>query len=323
MQPVRGDLRAGLHARGRAGRAPDHRRPGRPRRPAVAGAHLPQGGGAARTSTRTPTGCGARSDGSARSGTRSPGTRRSTWSPTASPARSNEHGRDALAVYLGNPNVHSLGSMTHGTAMVKSFRTRNKYSATSVDQLPAQMLAYLMYGHQLMLPVPDLDRTAALPGLRREPDGLQRQPDDRAGLPRPAARAQGPRRPDGRGRPAPHRDRQGRARAPLRAAGHRRVRAARDAARALRRGPRPLPRRTSTGWTPCAPRSCRSPPSAPRRPAASTRTSYDAWRASSRPRSRRRSTAGSGCPPRSSASSPPGRCSCSTSSPATWTGPAA
>ncbi len=71
----------------------------------------------------------------------------------------NEHGRDALAVYLGNPNVHSLGSMTHGTAMVKSFRTRNKYSATSVDQLPAQMLAYLMYGHQLLLPVPDIDRT--------------------------------------------------------------------------------------------------------------------------------------------------------------------
>ena len=70
-----------------------------------------------------------------------------------------EHGRDALAIYLGNPNVHSLGSMTHGTAMVKSFRTRNKYSATSVDQLPAQLMAYLMYGHQLMLPVPDVDRT--------------------------------------------------------------------------------------------------------------------------------------------------------------------
>ncbi|HEX8780413.1 MAG TPA: molybdopterin-dependent oxidoreductase, partial [Nocardioides sp.] len=24
-----------------------------------------------------------------------------------------EHGRDAVGVYLGNPNVHSLGSMTH------------------------------------------------------------------------------------------------------------------------------------------------------------------------------------------------------------------
>ncbi len=69
------------------------------------------------------------------------------------------HGRDALAIYLGNPNVHSLGSMTHGSAMVKTFRTRNKYSATSVDQQPHQLLAYLMYGHQLLLPVPDLDRT--------------------------------------------------------------------------------------------------------------------------------------------------------------------
>lgn len=72
----------------------------------------------------------------------------------------NEHGRDALAVYLGNPNVHSLGSMTHGTALVKGFRTRNKFSATSVDQLPHQLVAYLMYGHQLFLPVPDLDRTS-------------------------------------------------------------------------------------------------------------------------------------------------------------------
>ncbi|HET6651693.1 MAG TPA: molybdopterin-dependent oxidoreductase [Nocardioides sp.] len=71
----------------------------------------------------------------------------------------NEHGRDALAVYLGNPNVHSLGSMTHGTAMVKTLRTRNKYSATSVDQLPHQLLAHLLYGHQLLLPIPDIDRT--------------------------------------------------------------------------------------------------------------------------------------------------------------------
>ena len=52
--------------------------------------------------------------------------------------------------------------MTHGTAMVKSFRTRNKYSATSVDQLPHQLLAYLMYGHQLLLPIPDIDRTQHL-----------------------------------------------------------------------------------------------------------------------------------------------------------------
>ncbi len=71
-----------------------------------------------------------------------------------------EHGHDALGVYLGNPNVHSLGSMTHGTAMFKSFRTRNRYSATSVDQLPHQLMAHLMFGHQLFLPIPDIDRTS-------------------------------------------------------------------------------------------------------------------------------------------------------------------
>ena len=68
--------------------------------------------------------------------------------------------RDSLGIYLGNPNVHSLGFLTHGAAMVSSLRTRNRFSATSVDQLPHQLLAYLLYGHQLLLPVPDLDRTS-------------------------------------------------------------------------------------------------------------------------------------------------------------------
>ena len=71
----------------------------------------------------------------------------------------NAHGRDAVGIYLGNPNVHSLGSMTHGIGLVKALRTRNTYSATSVDQLPHQLLAHLMFGHQLLLPVPDIDRT--------------------------------------------------------------------------------------------------------------------------------------------------------------------
>lgn len=72
----------------------------------------------------------------------------------------NRHGRDAVAIYLGNPNAHSLGAMTHGTALVKSFRTRNKFSATSVDQLPQQFVAWMMFGHQLLIPIPDLDRTS-------------------------------------------------------------------------------------------------------------------------------------------------------------------
>jgi anaerobic selenocysteine-containing dehydrogenase len=41
-------------------------------------------------------------------------------------------------------------------------RSRNLYSATSVDQLPQQLVAHLLYGHQLMIPVPDIDRTDLL-----------------------------------------------------------------------------------------------------------------------------------------------------------------
>jgi len=66
---------------------------------------------------------------------------------------------DSLAIYLGNPNVHSLGAMTHGVTLAGSFRTKNKFSATSVDQLPHQLMSYLLYGHQLLIPIPDIDRT--------------------------------------------------------------------------------------------------------------------------------------------------------------------
>jgi anaerobic selenocysteine-containing dehydrogenase len=72
------------------------------------------------------------------------------------------HGRDAVAVYLGNPNVHSLGSMLSAPGFARTLRTRNRFSATSVDQLPHQLVAHLMFGHQLLLPVPDLDRTGHL-----------------------------------------------------------------------------------------------------------------------------------------------------------------
>jgi anaerobic selenocysteine-containing dehydrogenase len=71
----------------------------------------------------------------------------------------NDHGRDALGIYLGNPNAHSLGALTHGIGLIKSFKTRNKFSASSVDQIPHMYVGMLMFGHQLLLPVPDIDRT--------------------------------------------------------------------------------------------------------------------------------------------------------------------
>jgi anaerobic selenocysteine-containing dehydrogenase len=69
-----------------------------------------------------------------------------------------EHGNDALAVYLGNPAVHNHGVVLFGPPFLRELRTRHRYSATSVDQLPQMLVAHLMFGHQLLLPVPDIDR---------------------------------------------------------------------------------------------------------------------------------------------------------------------
>jgi anaerobic selenocysteine-containing dehydrogenase len=73
-----------------------------------------------------------------------------------------EHGKDALAVYLGNPAVHNHATVLYGPPFLRELRTRHRYSATSVDQLPQMLVAYLMFGHQLLLPIPDLDRAEYL-----------------------------------------------------------------------------------------------------------------------------------------------------------------
>jgi anaerobic selenocysteine-containing dehydrogenase len=69
------------------------------------------------------------------------------------------YGRNAIATYLGNPTVHNYGALLFAPGFLRSLRTRNKFSATSVDQLAHHLASYLMFGHQLLLPVPDVDRT--------------------------------------------------------------------------------------------------------------------------------------------------------------------
>lgn len=72
------------------------------------------------------------------------------------------HGSDAVAVYLGNPTAHSLGALLFAPPFVRALRTRNRYSATSLDQLPHHVVATLMFGHGFLIPIPDLDRTQHL-----------------------------------------------------------------------------------------------------------------------------------------------------------------
>ena len=69
-----------------------------------------------------------------------------------------EHGGNSVAVYLGNPSAHNLSLLLYGRALIKTIGTRNVYSASTVDQMPKQVAAGLMFGHLLSVPVPDIDR---------------------------------------------------------------------------------------------------------------------------------------------------------------------
>jgi anaerobic selenocysteine-containing dehydrogenase len=69
------------------------------------------------------------------------------------------HGRDSIAVYQGNPTAHNLGLLTYGQLLLRTLGTRNQYSATSLDQLPHMLAALSMFGNQLLMPVPDIERS--------------------------------------------------------------------------------------------------------------------------------------------------------------------
>src|SRR5215217_1909740 len=71
----------------------------------------------------------------------------------------NEHGRDACAVYLGNPGAHSLATLLAGRVWLRALGSKNLYSASTVDQMPKQISAGLMFGTILSIPIPDVDRT--------------------------------------------------------------------------------------------------------------------------------------------------------------------
>jgi anaerobic selenocysteine-containing dehydrogenase len=81
----------------------------------------------------------------------------------------NEHGNDALAMYLGNPGAHNLAALVYNRVVLQAARTNNIYSASTVDQMPKQVSAGLMFGTALSIPVPDVDRTDYLLMLGANP----------------------------------------------------------------------------------------------------------------------------------------------------------
>lgn len=67
------------------------------------------------------------------------------------------HGDSSVAIYRGNPVVHNLGLTLHSAALSRVLKTRANFSASTVDQIPHQLVGLWMYGHNFLIPVIDID----------------------------------------------------------------------------------------------------------------------------------------------------------------------
>jgi anaerobic selenocysteine-containing dehydrogenase len=80
-----------------------------------------------------------------------------------------QRGRDAVGIYLGNPNAHSLAALIFLRPLIRALGTTNVFSASTVDQRPKEVSVGLMFGGVLTVPVPDIDRTDFLLMLGANP----------------------------------------------------------------------------------------------------------------------------------------------------------
>jgi anaerobic selenocysteine-containing dehydrogenase len=79
------------------------------------------------------------------------------------------YGRDAVALYLGNPTVHTMAGGLYAATLIKSLGSRNVYSASTLDQMPKQVACGYLFGNARAVPVPDIDRTDFLLILGADP----------------------------------------------------------------------------------------------------------------------------------------------------------
>lgn len=80
-----------------------------------------------------------------------------------------EHGPNAVALYLGNPNVHNMAGVIYNRVLARALRSRAVFSAATVDQMPKHVSSGLMFGHPDLIAVPDVDRTDFLLMLGANP----------------------------------------------------------------------------------------------------------------------------------------------------------
>ena len=72
------------------------------------------------------------------------------------------HGRDAVALSVGNPSAHKFGLLLYFARLAKALGTKNVVSASTLDQMPKQLRSGWLFGHWLSIPVPDIERSQYL-----------------------------------------------------------------------------------------------------------------------------------------------------------------
>lgn len=69
------------------------------------------------------------------------------------------HGKDAIAMYYGNPNGHNFSTQIYTQMFITLLNTERFFSAGSVDQQPKNLSCELLYGNGWVFPIPDIDNT--------------------------------------------------------------------------------------------------------------------------------------------------------------------
>ena len=64
-----------------------------------------------------------------------------------------------VTTYIGNPAAHNYSALTQIPLLKAALGTPATYSAATIDQMPNMVVQYMMYGHNFLYAIPDIDRS--------------------------------------------------------------------------------------------------------------------------------------------------------------------
>lgn len=70
-----------------------------------------------------------------------------------------KYGRDAVAVFFGNPTYHTMAGFLYRVPLIQSLASKNVYSSGTIDHMPKHVACGHLYGDPFAIAVPDVDRT--------------------------------------------------------------------------------------------------------------------------------------------------------------------